>query len=122
MNDTHLQNPSLIYSLLHWVVSALALMFTAYIVRGFEVKSFVAALLAAVVIGFANAVIWPFLIFLTLPINVLTLGLFTFVVNGMVLKICAWFLPGFEIKSWFAAIIGAIILSLVSTGMHYVLV
>lgn len=119
---SHTANPSLLYELFHWIVSALALMFTAYIVRGFEVKSFFAALLASVVIGLANIVIWPVLIFLTLPINILTLGLFTFVVNGMVLKICAAVLPGFQIKSWFAAIIGSIILSVISTGMHFFLV
>jgi putative membrane protein len=122
MTSTHVENPSLIYSLLHWVVSAFALMITAYIVRGFEVKSFFTALIASVIIGFANAVIWPILIFLTLPINILTLGLFTFVVNGMVLKLCAAVMPGFQIKTWFAAIVGAIILSVVGTGMHYILI
>jgi putative membrane protein len=115
-------NPGLFYSLLHWVVSAIAVMLTAYLVRGFKVRSFWTALGAAVVIGLANTIIWPILIFLTLPINVLTLGLFTFVVNGMVLKICAWFMPGFEIKSWTAAIFGAIILSIFGTGLHYLLV
>jgi putative membrane protein len=113
---------TLFYSLVHWAVSALALMFTAYLVKGFKVKSFFAALIAAIVIGFANAVIWPVLMFLTLPINILTLGLFTFVVNGAVLKICAAFLPGFEIDSWLSAIFGSIVLSLVSMGLHYILV
>jgi len=121
MTSSHSQNPSLILALLHLVVSAFALMITAFIMRGFEVKSFFTALIASVVIGVANAVIWPILIFLTLPINVLTLGLFTFVVNGMVLKICAAVIPGFQIKTWFAAIVGAIILSVVGTGMHYLL-
>jgi putative membrane protein len=109
-------------SLLHWAVSAIAVMITAYLVKGFKVKSFFSALGAAIVIGLANAVIWPILIFLTLPINILTLGLFTFVVNGMVLKICAWVMPGFEIDSWLSAIFGAIILSIVGTGLHYVLI
>jgi putative membrane protein len=110
------------YMLLHWIVSALSLMLTAYLVKGFEVKSFGSALITAVVIGLANVLIWPFLMFLTLPINILTLGLFTFVVNGMVLKICAAVLPGFRITSWAAAIFGAIVLSLVGAGLHYVLV
>jgi putative membrane protein len=122
MNTYNNGNPGLTFTLLHWFVAALALMITAYLVKGFKVKSFVAALITAVVIGIANAIIWPILIFLTLPINILTLGLFTFVVNGAVLKICAAFVPGFEIDSWFSAIIGAIILALVSMGLHYVLV
>jgi len=110
------------YMLLHWIVSALSLMLTAYLVKGFEVKSFTSALITAVVIGLANVLIWPFLIFLTLPINLLTFGLFTFVVNGMVLKICAAVLPGFKITSWGAAIFGAIVLSIVGAGLHYVLI
>jgi putative membrane protein len=113
---------SLFDSLIHWIVSAIAVIFTAYLVRGFKVKGFFSALMAALFIGLANAIIWPILIFLTLPINILTFGLFTFVVNGAVLRICAAFLPGFEIDSWMSAIFGAIILALVSTGLHYFLV
>lgn len=114
-------HPSWIFALIHWAISALALMFTAYIVRGFKVRNFFYAFLAAVVIGLANTLLWPALMFLTLPLNVLTLGLFTFVVNGMVLKICAAILPGFEISTWTAAIFGAILLALTSMSLHYVL-
>jgi putative membrane protein len=117
-----MDNHNLMAMLVHWAVSALALVITAFLVRGFKVKSFFAALFAAIVIGFANAVIWPILIFLTLPINVLTLGLFTFVVNGAVLRICAAVMPGFEIDSWLAAVFGSIILSLVGTALHYFLI
>jgi putative membrane protein len=106
---------SLFDSLIHWIVSAIAVIFTAYLVRGFKVKGFFSALMAALFIGLAHAIIWPILIFLTF-------GLFTFVVNGAVLRICAAFLPGFEIDSWMSAIFGAIILALVSTGLHYFLV
>ena len=113
---------SLIYTLLHWAVSALALMLTAYFVRGFKIASFGSALIAAVVIGLANVLIWPVLIFLTLPLNILTLGLFTFVVNGAVLKLCAAVMPGFKIDSWFSAILGSIILSVSGTLLHYLLV
>jgi putative membrane protein len=106
-------------TLVHWVVSAASLLLTSKLVPGFKISSFGAALWAAVVIGVANVLIWPILIFLTLPINILTLGLFTFVVNGAVLKICAGLIKGFEIKGWMAAIIGAIVLSLVSVVLHY---
>ena len=122
MNSYQAGNGGLLVTLIHWAVSALAVMFTAYLVRGFKVKSFWSALGAALVIGLANAILWPILIFLTLPINILTLGLFTFVVNGMVLKICAWFMPGFEIDSWMAAIFGAIILSITGYVLHYFVV
>jgi putative membrane protein len=116
------QNYGLLATLLHWVVSAIALLATAYMVRGFKISSFGSALIAAVAIGIANVVIWPVLILLTLPLNILTLGLFTFVVNGAVLKICAALLPGFKIETWFAAIVGAIVLSIVGTILHYLLV
>ena len=111
----------MLMSIIHLVVSALSLMLTAYLVPGFKVAGFTSALITAVVIGIANVVIWPILIFLTLPLNILTLGLFTFVVNGALLKICAAVLPGFEIKSWGAAIFGAVVLAVVSMGLHYLL-
>ena len=115
------QTSGLLPTLLHWIVSALALLLTAYLVKGFKISSFVSALFAAIAVGLANIIIWPLLIFLTLPLNILTLGLFTFVVNGAVLKICAAVMPGFQIETWLGAIWGAIVLSLVSTGLHYIL-
>ncbi len=104
------------YALLQWFISSFALFVTAYLVRGFEVKSFIAAAIAAIFIGFANAVVWPLFMLLTLPINIVTFGLFTFVVNGAVLRLVAALLPGFAITGWIAAIFGAVILSMV-TGL-----
>ncbi len=105
--------------LLHWVLSALSLLLTSKLIPGFQVSDFSSAMWAAVVIGIANIIVWPILIFFTLPINILTLGLFTFVVNGAVLKICAAFLSGFNIDGWWPAIFGSIALSIVSTILHY---
>lgn len=112
----------MLYLVLHWIVSAASVVATAYLIRGFEVKSFTTALFAAAIIGLANVVIWPVLMFLTLPLNLITLGLFTFVVNGVVLKICAALIPGFRIETWGAAIFGAIVLSLIGAGLHELLV
>lgn len=112
---------SLGYYLLHWLISGVALLVTSKVIPGFKVKSFGSALIAAIFIGIANVIVWPVLIFLTLPINILTLGLFTFVVNGAVLKICAAILKGFEITSWLSAIFGSIVLSLVSSLLHWFL-
>lgn len=117
-----MENHSLLYYLIHWAVSAIALLVTAKIMKGWTVKGFGSAMIAAAVIGVADAVIWPILIVLTLPINILTLGLFTFVVNGAVLKICAAVLDGFDIDGWLSAIFGALILTIVSTVFHYVIV
>jgi putative membrane protein len=105
----------------HWLFSAAAVLITAQIVPGFRVEGFASALAAAVVIGLANLLIWPVLFVLTLPFNILTFGLFTFVVNGAVLKIAAAFISGFAIEGWWAAIFGAIILTIVRTALHYLL-
>jgi putative membrane protein len=122
MNEPISPSFSLLFYLIHWLVTGLAVLVTAKIVPGFKVSSYKDALIAAVIIGIANIVLWPILILLTLPLNILTLGLFTFVVNGAILKICAYILDGFDITSWFAAIIGAIVLSLVSMALHYILI
>jgi putative membrane protein len=114
-------NSVLLKNLIHWFLSASALVITAYLVKGFHIRSFTAALIAAFVIGIANILIRPFLIILTLPINILSLGLFTFVVNGMVLRLCASLISGFEITTWIAAIFGSIILSVVSGILHYLI-
>jgi len=107
---------------IHWLLSAIALLITAYVVPGFKVKNFSAALVACAIIGLANVVIRPFLLFLTLPLTILTLGLFTFVVNAIILRICAHVLRDFSIQGWFSAILGAVILSFVNAGLHYFLV
>lgn len=109
------------YHVLNWLISACALVLTAYLVPGFRVRNFGAAMIAALVIGLANVVIRPFLLFLTLPINILTLGLFTFVVNGAILKLCSAMLRDFEIEGWFAAIFGAFIFAVLQVLIGYFL-
>lgn len=107
------------YALIHWLISALALIATSKLMPGFHVSRFASALWAAMLIGLANMFIWPVLMVLTLPINILTLGLFTFVVNGAVLKLCAGLLKGFDIDGWWSAIFGSMVLSLLNTLLHY---
>jgi putative membrane protein len=107
--------------LLKLCISAASLLIVAYVVPGFKVGNFFSALIVAFFVGLANVVVWPILIFLTLPLNLLTLGLFTFVVNGMVLKICAFVLPNFEVKTWGAAIFGSVLLSLVTGALQHFL-
>jgi putative membrane protein len=108
--------------ILHWLVSGLAVFLTSYFIPGFKVSGFIAACFAALAIGLANAIIWPVLFFINLPINLLTLGLFTFVVNGATLKMTAALMPGFRIESWFSAIFGSVVLSIVGLVLHYVLI
>jgi putative membrane protein len=103
---------------LHWMVSALALLITAYVVPGFKVKSFGVALIACLLIGLVT----PILLFLTLPLNILTLGLFTFVVYAIALKMCAAVLKDFTLTGWVPALIAGGILAFVNFGLHYLLV
>ena len=104
--------------LIKWLLAATSLVITTYLVPGFRVKDFKSAMIAAFFIGIANITIQPILYVLTLPLTILTLGLFTFVVNAIVLRICAALLEGFQISGWISSIMGAVVLSLVSTGIN----
>jgi putative membrane protein len=107
--------------LLRWLLSALSLLIVAYFVPGFYVRGFGSALLAAVVIGLVNATIGAFLKFITFPLTILTLGIFWFVINALMLKLAAVFVPGFEIAGFGTAFIGAIILSLLNMVFRWAL-
>lgn len=105
------------YILLSILLNALALIVTAYIVPGFNVVNFQSALLAAIVLGLINTFIKPVLLFLTFPLTIVTLGLFIFVVNAIVLWMASAVVPGLTIDGWLPAILAAIVLSVVSTGL-----
>lgn len=92
-----------------WLLSASALLFVAYIYSGVTVKSFTAALLAAFVIGLLNVVVRPVLVVLTLPVTVLTLGLFLFVINAIIFWAASAVLDGFQVAGFLAALIGSLL-------------
>ncbi|MBX9676360.1 MAG: phage holin family protein [Methylotenera sp.] len=100
--------------LIGWLLSALALLAVAYLVPGIHVSSFMSALIAAAVIGLANILIKPILLILTLPVTIITLGLFIFVINGLLFWLAGYFLQGFDVKTVTAGIIGAIVYSIIS--------
>lgn len=100
--------------LLRWLVNAVALYLTTLIVPGVRVSDFPGALLAALVLGIVNAVIRPVVLLLTLPLNVLTLGIFTFVVNALMLYIVSAATHRLMLDNFLAAFVGAIVLSLIS--------
>lgn len=97
-----------------WLILTVAICLTPYIVSGISVRSFIDALLAALILGILNIFIKPILQILTLPINLLTLGLFTLVINAILLEIVAWLIPGFSISSFWSAILGGFFISIVS--------
>ncbi|MFZ3087890.1 MAG: phage holin family protein [Methylotenera sp.] len=100
--------------LLVWLLNALALLAVAYLVPDIHVAGFAAALVAALVIGLVNMLIKPILVLLTLPITILTLGLFILVINGVLFYGVGHWLQGFEVKTLTAGIIGALVYSVLS--------
>jgi len=94
-----------------WLLSAAALLLVAYVYNGVEVKSFTAALIAAFVIGLFNTVVRPVLLVLTLPVTLLTLGLFLFVVNALMFWAAASVLDGFQVRGFLAALVGSLLYS-----------
>lgn len=106
--------------LLKWLINAGALLGIAYLLRGISVSSFYAALMAALVLGLINALVKPFLILLTLPVNILTLGLFTFVINALLFWFASTIVKGFVVADFAAAFWGALCMSIVS-WLTYVL-
>lgn len=107
--------------LIGWLLNAVALLITAYLVPGIHVDAFSAALLAAIVLGLVNTFIRPILLLLTAPINLLTLGLFTFVVNAVLLMLVSGIVPGMAIDSFSWALLAAVVLSFVSTVLSHLL-
>lgn len=97
--------------LLKWLLSAAALLFVAYVYDGVEVQSFTSALVAAAVIGLFNVVLRPVLVVLTLPVTIVTVGLFLFVVNALMFWAAAGVLDGFQVAGFWAALLGSLIYS-----------
>lgn len=100
--------------LIHWILSALALLIVAHVVPGFYVRGLTTALWAAVIIGLINATLGALLKLITLPLTILTLGIFWIVINALMLWFATAFVSGFEIRSFVAAFVGAIVLMLVN--------
>lgn len=100
--------------LLVWVLNAVALLIVAYILPGITVASFGSALIAALVLGLLNTLVKPLLILLTLPITIVTLGLFLLVLNALVFWFVGTILKGFHVNGFWWAVLGAIVYSLVS--------
>jgi len=100
--------------IVRWLANTLALFIVVTLVPHFHYHSFVTLAIAAAVLGLLNAIIRPVLFVLTLPLTIVTLGLFLIVLNALMLEITAWLVPGFRIDSFGWAIVGAIVLGLVS--------
>lgn len=103
---------------LRWLLNILAIVITAVLVQGFELTVW-GAIVGSIFLGIVNAIIRPLLVILTLPLNIVSLGLFTFVINGLMLYLTAHTIQGFYIRTFGAAILSAIVLSIVSFIISY---
>ena len=107
--------------LLTWIINAVALIALPYVFSTIHVDSFTTALLVAVVLGFVNTIIRPILVILTLPITILTLGLFIFVINGLLFWAVGSFWPGFHVDTFWGGFFGAIVYSVISWAISSLL-
>ena len=101
-------------TLIHFIVSTIAILITAYILPGVHVSGLLAAFVLAVVLGAINLILRPILIFLTLPITILTLGLFVLVINGLLVMLASYIVPGFTVDSFWYALLFGIVLAIVN--------
>lgn len=106
------------YVILRWIAFALVIMFAAWVIPGISVENFWAALVVAVVLGVINAFIKPVLQLITMPINILTLGIFGLVINAILLMFAGWVSPGFTVNGFLSAFLGSIVISLLSLGIN----
>ena len=107
--------------LLIWIFNAMALIAVAYLLPGIKVDGFMSALIAALVLGLVNTLVRPLLVLLTLPITVVTLGLFLFVINGFLFWFVGSVLKGFVVEGFWVALLGAVLYSLFSWAMSTLL-
>jgi len=109
----------MIYAIIRWIINALFLMIISYLVPGVTIANFYIALITALVLAFVNAIIRPLIIVLTLPLNILTLGLFTLVINGLMFWFVGSFIRGFNIAGFWPAFWAALIFSVFSMILNY---
>ncbi|MBC9784275.1 phage holin family protein [Heliobacillus mobilis] len=104
---------------LRWLLNTLALALTAWFIPGIHITGIAPAFFAALVLGVVNAIIRPIVILFTLPLNVLTLGLFTLVINGLMLQMVSGLVRGFDVSGFWAAFFGSLVLSVISMVLSW---
>jgi putative membrane protein len=107
--------------LLVWILSAIALLVVAYLYPGVQVQDWKAAAVAALVLGLVNTLVKPILVILTLPVTILTLGLFLLVINALLFWAVASLVPGFHVTGFWAAMLGAVLYSLITWALSQLL-
>jgi putative membrane protein len=103
--------------LLKWLIMAVSIVISAYLIPGVKVSGFLSALWVALFLGIVNVLIKPILLLITLPINILTLGLFTFVINALLILLASSLVKGFEVSGFWVAVLFSIVLSLINYAL-----
>jgi len=104
--------------IVHWLVMTVSVMIAAYVIPGVTVSNFFSALWVALFLGIVNLLLKPLLILITLPINILTLGLFTFVINGLIILLASSVVKGFQVSGFWVAVLFSIVLSIINFFMN----
>jgi len=107
--------------LIRWLIQTIAILTASYLLEGIHVSGFFPAFFAAALLGILNALFRPVLLILTLPINILSLGLFTFFINAFLLKMVSGVIPGFDVHGFWTSVFGALIISAVSAVLNLVI-
>lgn len=108
----------MINTLIRWAVYSILIILTAWIIPGINIENFLSAMLACVIIALINAFIKPVLMFISLPVNFITLGLFTLVINAFLLMLAGKITPGFEVNGFLSAFFGSIVLSFLAGAVN----
>lgn len=106
------------YTILRWVLYALAIMIIAWLIPGIETEGFISALIVTLVIAIINAVIKPVINLITLPVNIFTLGIFGLIINALLFWLAGTIVPGFEVNGFLSALLGSIILSALGLAIN----
>ena len=102
---------------LRWIAYALTIVFISWIIHGIEVENFLSAMFVCIILALINTIIKPLIEIIALPVTVLTLGLFSFVINALMLMLAGWIAPGFEVEGFLSALFGSLLLSLFALGI-----
>lgn len=105
-------------TLLRWLIFAVLIVFVSWIVPGIDVDNFISAMFVCIVMALINTFIKPFIQLITLPVTIVTLGLFSLIINALMLMLAGWIAPGFHVESFISAFLGALLLSLLSLGVR----
>ncbi len=104
--------------ILRWLLYALLIIFVSWLVPGIEVDNFLSAMFVCIILALVNAFIKPFVQIITLPVTILTLGLFSLVINALMFMLAGWITPGFEVEGFLSALLGSLLLSLFSLAVN----